>query len=83
MYTFQQELTKVVSGDFVEEQTILTPNSATDSLIEAETQWGRVEREHHRCLALLNVLASACEELGPACIKSAQQTLLFVKVRQH
>ena len=54
--------------------------SGTGSLLEVEEQWESLETEHQRRLALLNVLAQACEELGPTCIKNAQQTLLFVKV---
>ncbi|WAR11528.1 TNG6-like protein [Mya arenaria] len=82
-----------VAGEFLELTSIIQsevsePDEATKQasrmcdgqvLLDIEQRNKSVNDQFHKKLAVMNVLASACEVLGPECIQNAQQTLKFVK----
>ncbi|XP_052819144.1 transport and Golgi organization protein 6 homolog isoform X2 [Mya arenaria] len=77
-----QELTSIIQSEVSE------PDEATKQasrmcdgqvLLDIEQRNKSVNDQFHKKLAVMNVLASACEVLGPECIQNAQQTLKFVK----
>jgi len=82
---YLQELTAFIQCEVgedteIERQVSLSPRTEGQALMDIERNNLSAADTYNRRLTLLNVLASACEILGPSCIKNAQNTLLFVKV---
>ena len=79
-----QELTDIISAETQEINTggtVSSPvTSAPNVLFEPEMRERQLMSNHERKMAVLNLLAAMCEDIGPSCLNDTQQTLQFIKV---